>query len=192
MPLIIGSPPAAPLQLLEPKVLTRWSANKVGAVGFVAGLAAAVMLIVMTGLNPSIKAVVKQEGLLLVISVMLLTIVVHELLHAATYKLLVPKAPVWFGLDKQSGMIYCYCPTPLSRLRFIIVILTPFVLMTLVPFMLTSTGIIAPSLLLVVAGMNAIGAGADLVLATLAIMVPRDMAIQSSGMGEYYGQRPEA
>ena len=67
----------------------------------------------------------------LLVLVHIVTLPVHELIHAAMFKLLGPRGTrVRFGYE--SGMLYAGCPgTKMERGRFLVVLFAPFVVVTL-------------------------------------------------------------
>ncbi len=102
--------------------------------------------------------------LILIVAFLVLT-VVHELLHGIVWGLLAQHKfkDIEFGYIKESFTPYCTCTTPLKRGAYLVGVLTPFVLLGLIPCVIS---IFNGSFRLLILGLCMIaGAGGDVLIA---------------------------
>lgn len=190
MNFIYGSPPDVALTVANPQPLSKAVGNQLGYYGLAAGLLFAVLLVLATGINSELKAMFKNHyNLFFVISGFIGITVAHEIVHFIAYGGLSPGAKVAFGFHPKAMMAFTFNPAHVSRNRFLFAVAMPLVVLTFVPFVLYWAGVPHANLALPLAMFNAVGAGGDMVLFFCAIKnVPQACAIQSSGMGEFWGK----
>lgn len=105
--------------------------------------------------------------LALSVSLIVVPLPVHELVHAAAFKLVNPRAHVRFGM--QNGLLYTTCePEVFTRAQMLVVMLCPFVLLTPAIFALGWT-LQAPFAAALAATIHASECAGDLLFAKLVL-----------------------
>jgi len=125
------------------------------------------------------------------VATMLLAIPIHEIFHAIVYPLDDTENMV-FGFWPDMAAFYAAYDGELTRDRWLVVYLAPFVLMSVLPLLLHWTFGIASSWLAMLSIINAAYASGDLI-ATYFIcsQVPRDAYIQNNGWTTYWRVKEE-
>jgi hypothetical protein len=126
-------------------------------------------------------------GLAIVFGFLAALIAVHELLHAAVFpgRWLGPHTLI--GVWPSKGMFYAHYDGPLSRNRFLLVLLTPLMVLTVLVWLCELVFQTGWALLPVISVVNAMAAGGDLFAAGLvALQVPAEAIIQNQGWRSWW------
>jgi hypothetical protein len=177
--------------LREPSVgALVWLAS---GVGLVAGALAIVVWTATASNTEVVTVTVKLDGPwaavagLLAISAflggVLLLIVVHELLHAAVFPGWWPSPKTILGVWPSMGVFYAHYDGPLSRNRFLLVLMMPFLVLTVGLWLfdlMVPTG--WGGVLAAISILNAMFAGGDLLgTAMIAAQVPANAQVRNQG-----------
>jgi hypothetical protein len=119
-----------------------------------------------------------------------LLIAVHELLHAAVHPQGGRSPATVIGAWPSRLLFYAHYCGPLSRDRFLAVLLMPLVVITLLPLGIAASGWLPPAAVAVLAWFscwNALFACGDLVgFALIACQVPRRALVQNQGWRTFW------
>jgi hypothetical protein len=126
-------------------------------------------------------------GLAIVFGFLAILIAVHELLHAAVF-------PGWWlsphtliGVWPSKGMFYAHYEGPLTRNRFLLVLLTPLAVLTALVWLFELVFQTGWAVLPVISVVNAMAAGGDIFAAALiALQVPRAAILQNQGWRSWW------
>ena len=181
--------------LREPSAgLFVWIASGVGIVsGIVAAFAWAAILPDGVNLSYTIRGndprpwLSALAGLAIVFGFLAALIAFHELLHAAVF-------PGWWlsprtliGVWPSKGMFYAHYEGPLSRNRFLLVLLTPLAVLSVLPWLAEAIFQTGWALLPVISVVNAMAAGGDIFAAALiAWQVPAGATMQNQGWRSWW------
>jgi hypothetical protein len=186
--------------LVEPSVTAfTWLA---GGVGVVVGIGAA-LLWAATAPSATLLSVTVRPGQSAVLAALLvwgkvlgavaLLVVVHELLHAASYpgRLFGPRTII--GVWPTKGLFYAHYDGPLSRNRFLLVLLMPFLILTagfwLVELVARTGWGLAPGWSV----LNAVFSGGDLLAAAMvAWQIPPQAEVRNQGWQTWWRLPPPA
>jgi len=116
---------------------------------------------VLFSLRYSVSQRLSLRDYIIMLPIILVLIVVHELVHGITWRFLVQdKKSIEFGFTPQRMTPYCTCSEPLSRSKYVLGGIMPFLVLGV---LLTVIAIFTGSkFLLTLASLNVFGAGGDL------------------------------
>lgn len=188
------NPPEVPLQLHKPSLLLVPKQERLVLWATVIGL----VMIMMTFLAlrqvylPGLKRAADDLLPIVFIGLVLLSFLVHELVHglAVPGGLFGPHCLI--GLRLRKGFAYCWSPAPMPRSRYLVMALAPLVLLSalplaLYPFFPDHLWWLMPAIL-----MNLGGSGGDLLMAYIVVrQVPAGNWMQSSAERDYHGGAPQ-
>jgi hypothetical protein len=181
--------------LREPSAgLFVWLATGVGIVnGILAALAWAAILPDGVNLSYTIRGDDPRPWLsaLLFLATVLgflaLLIAVHELLHAAVFPGGWLSPHTLIGVWPSKGMFYAAYDGPMSRNRFLVVLLTPLAVLSILPWLAEAIFHTGWALLPVISVVNAMAAGGDVFAAALiAWQVPAGATMQNQGWRSWW------
>lgn len=120
-----------------------------------------------------------------------LTIVIHELVHAAMFPNALRSERCVIGVLPKTMLAFAWCGLPMRRNRYLLVALTPLFLLSFFPLLLYP---LYPETLyhvLPYAFFNMSAVGGDLLVVYFVLrQIPRDQWIQSNGATVFWGQGP--
>lgn len=113
------------------------------------------------------------DNFYIVFSGLILVFLIHELFHGIGYSLFVKdKSKIKYGIALEKGVLYAMCQDVISKPGIIVSLLFPLIFLTLI---LGIIGIlINNSVIVFLAIVNLLGAVGDIMMATLAIRLPKD------------------
>lgn len=118
----------------------------------------------------------------LMIIAYIIIIVIHELIHGLFMKLFKPTANVKFGFKKF--VAYATAPgTRYSRFQFLVILLSPFVLITVSLFLLTVFKVIHPLAFVIIAALHASGCVGDFYMSVLVLKARRGVLVEDTAVG---------
>jgi hypothetical protein len=117
-------------------------------------------------------------------------IIVHELLHAVVHPRCGRSPATIIGAWPSRGLFYAHYCGPLTRDRFLAVFAMPFLIITVLPILVSATGLLPPRLAMAAAWFstwNALFACADyLGIALVLLQIPRAAIVQNRGWRTYW------
>ena len=128
------------------------------------------------------------------LSICLILVPAHELIHAACYPRNQPSSDALIGFWPRRLLFYAHFDGPMRRNRFVAVLLAPTLALTAVPVALAACAGFASPLIAGVAVVNSAFAYGDLFGAFLvAIQVPRTAWVRNKGWRTYWRSKaPDA
>lgn len=167
------------LNLLENKKLMLWL-NVVAMVLFIFFIFLFGTLINALKYNTNLDFNIIGIGLAMILYVVL--IIVHELIHGLFMKLFKPTAKVKFGFEK----FVAYATTPgtrYSRNQFLVILLSPFILLTGSLFLLVVFKIIHPMIFVIIGALHAGGCVGDFYMSGLVLKFEKGVLVEDTKVG---------
>lgn len=189
MKIIYGAPPDNPVLLAKPRPLVDMTADHLGGVGGIAGAVLGMIFVFSFVSMAEFIKIIQSFPVWQLVLGFVCVVLVHEMLHFIGYGGFLPGSKTTFGIIPKMLVVYVFNPIKVSKRRFIFAVAIPTVLLSLVPMVALWSGVSADPRVLLLAVFNAAGAGGDLLLLWFACRtVPSTCEIQSSGMGEFWGE----
>jgi hypothetical protein len=181
-----------------------WTKLKEPTFGWMLVVALPVSIVLVAGMSLAWGMVARVRGIaggstvvvtpvtallsLLAVGALILT---HELAHAAALPSGGLTAATTFGFWPKAATPYVCYAGELSRNRQIVVGMTPFLVLSVVPIMVGLCFSIAPFWLVVLSAVNAFGASGDLIGAGLiALQVPASGVVRNRGLDTWWRRPP--
>jgi hypothetical protein len=135
----------------------------------------------MNGIESDIK-----PNISLVIA-LLIIIPIHELIHALVFPEPINSDKVIFGLLPKVGAFYAHYEGEMKKIRFLITLLAPFIVITIIPLIfLCVTGIDMP-FVIKISAVNALCASADVFgFFTILFQLPKNSVVRNKGIKTYW------
>ena len=113
---------------------------------------------------------------------------IHELLHAAAHPPKLRWRGTVLGFSWRQGAAYAYYDSDLSRRRYLVVLLLPFIGISVVPILVYAlSGTVAPLWLVLACTLNGVGSSVDIVQAfVLWRRIPAATVVREKGTAIYW------
>lgn len=109
-------------------------------------------------------------------------IVIHELIHGLFMKLFNPTAKVKFGF--KNFLAYATAPgTRYPRLQFLVILLSPFVWITVILFLLVVVNVIHPMIFVIIGALHASGCVGDFYMSILVLKAGKGVHVEDTEAG---------
>jgi hypothetical protein len=123
----------------------------------------------------------QPSGLVPILAVLLLLLPVHELIHALIHPGNGRTTDSVLGFWPKKLACYAHYDGPLSRNRFIAVLIGPFVIMSVVPLLVEAILRINLTWVAVLSVVNGLAASGDIFACLLLLQAPRTAAMRNQG-----------
>lgn len=121
-------------------------------------------------------------GLLTVAGVFLVIVPLHELVHAVCHPGRGGAAASVLGFWPRLFVPYAYYDDEMSRNRFLLVMVAPFLVLSPAPLLVTAVFAVTPAFLVTLSAVNALGSSVDLLgFALLGLQAPSSARVRNKG-----------
>lgn len=136
-------------------------------------------------INSGLNDLLQQAGIIpFTSSLFILTVIimVHEVIHGAFFKLFKPNKKVKFGF--KNGFAYATSPGSLySKTKFIIIVLSPFVLITAGLVISTYFKVLSPFQFVIISSFHGTACVGDFYWTLLTIKAPKQSVVEDTDIG---------
>lgn len=194
MKLLYGHPPTQALDIGNPAPLRCLPLTKMSGYGLLVG----VVLVLLWGLPflsvykaGMLRALDTHPPIVFILG-LFITVVIHELVHAAMFPDALSSKRCIIGLLPKTMLAFAWCGLPMRRNRYLLVALTPLFILSFLPLLLYPVYRDTLYHVLPYAFFNMSAVGGDLLVVYFVLrQIPRDKWIQSNGATVFWGQRPD-